>query len=72
MTLRAKFKCDTITKSKDCEVIGLSAVSADCAENKQWSQYTPCGSLSLTITNPGAFGTLAPGEEYFLTIEAAK
>mgnify|MGYP006921737814 CR=1 FL=1 len=41
------------------EVVELSAVMDEA--NKAWSQYTPQGSISLTITNPEALSRFAVG-----------
>lgn len=43
------------------------------AENAPWSNLTPAGSLSITITNPNLFGQFEPGKRYDIDItEEAK
>jgi hypothetical protein len=66
--LRAKMKCDSVTKTVNGETIRLHPVHADSEENKTWSKWTPSGGLELTITNPDAFGKLVPGGEYLLDL----
>ena len=70
--IRAKFKCESV-QSLECgavyqENVTLRAVySPDPRdENFGWSEATPCGSLSMTITNPAAFGQFVQGQEYLL------
>lgn len=69
MSVRAKFKCISVTSTENSEVINLKVVTNDRDENKEWSKYTPDGSLNMTVTNPLAFGEFKAGEEYLITIE---
>lgn len=39
--------------------------------NKEWSKWTPGGSLQLNISNPGAQGRTKPGREYFVFVVEA-
>lgn len=66
--LRAKMKCDSVTRTTYGETIKLHPVHSGSPENEQWSKYTPSGSLDLTITNPDAFGKMQPGDEFFLDL----
>lgn len=51
------------------EEVVLSAVyGAEGSANSQWSKYTPCGQLTMTISNPGAFGRVRPGMFVFVDI----
>lgn len=49
----------------------LNAVHADSPINKQWSVYTPCAELTISITNEKAQGYLQPGKDYIVTIREA-
>lgn len=80
MSLVAKFRCDSVavlsdatSEEKQSERVSLSAVYSDdpAHENYSWSKLTPAGHLSLTISNPTAFGLLEVGKQYRLTIEPA-
>ena len=51
------------------EAVTLEAVygEGDTA-NAQWSKWTPAAQLGMTISNPDAWGTIHPGEFYFVDI----
>lgn len=51
--------------------IHMSPVTADTAENKTWSKYTPGGLLQMHISNPAAFEKFEQGKEYYLDIQSA-
>lgn len=73
--LRAKMSVQSVKSvadqdgQKQSEELIMSAVyGADGSANKQWSKWTPCGSLSMTISNPEAFDKLRPGSFVFVDI----
>lgn len=73
--IRAKFRCNTVTLSEGqepIESVTLNAVYAEEGVNKEWSKYTPSGTLQMTITNPAAQGKLKQGHEYILDIREAQ
>lgn len=72
MAIRAKFECLEVKLSRSSDDIALGAVTNDSPENKQWSQWTPSGHLTLQIANPGARGFFKPGKIYFLDIIEAE
>ena len=53
------------------EIVKLSAVADVNETNKSWANYTPCGTLSKQIDNPGAQGFYVPGKEYYVDISEA-
>lgn len=71
-TIRAKMSVSSVTRNADnvgnisSETVTLNAVYGGSDENKQWSKWTPSGSLTLTINNSDAFGRLLPGQFYFV------
>ena len=80
MNVRAKFRC--IEKSSrsstsgygdakpvDTEEVTLVAVQGD--ENKEWSKWTPSGSLKMQINNPAALEQFVVGKDYFIDITPA-
>ncbi|EDT9219380.1 hypothetical protein AHZ37_001713 [Salmonella enterica subsp. indica] len=73
MSVRAKFRCHFIQKAEDDShrTIHMSPVTADIAENKAWSKYTPGGLLQMHISNPAAFENFEQGKEYYLDIQSA-
>ena len=52
------------------ENISLSAVSSDKegSVNKQWSQWTPTGSLKYTVNNKAALGKIRPGMYFYVDL----
>ena len=69
MNIRAKFVCNSVTKTVDAEQIAFSAAQGE--SNKQWSKWTPSGQLSMSITNPAVLGKFEPGKFYFLDFAPA-
>lgn len=79
--VRAKFRCVEKTsrtsssgygdpKPVDTEEVKFQAVMGD--ENKEWSKWTPSGSLSMSITNPAALEQFVVGKDYFLDFTPAE
>lgn len=75
MNILAKFKCQEVAKvstgQKDadgnelCQAkVQLFAVSDDA--NKQWSKWTPSGSIVMVISNEAAANAFEPGKIYFV------
>jgi hypothetical protein len=64
--MRAKFVCSKVDKSEGQETVYASPVVSGSEENKSFSKYTPSGSLSITITNPDAFGFISQGAEFYV------
>lgn len=78
MSVKAKFICNNINKSKFSKQdigstrVTLVPVTSGSDENKEFWQYTPCGSLEMTIKNEAAEKYFELGEEYYLTFEKAE
>lgn len=73
--IRAKMSCEsvvnyesTVSGEKYSETVRLRAVYSPNpeSENYSWSKYTPCGEVSLTISNPNAWGKFEVSKEYFV------
>ena len=62
MSVVAKFKVDSIEGTQ----VLMSAVMKD-SDNRDWSQYTPAGSINMNITNPTALDYFKVGNEHTLT-----
>lgn len=71
MRIRAKFRCNNTDQQPWGENVELSAVTSDTPENKEWSEATPSGNLTMNISNPSAQGQFKRGEEYFIDITPA-
>lgn len=66
--MRAKFVCESVTNYGNWQKANLRAVygGSSNAEDNQFSQATPHGTLEMTISNPAAFDFLEPGKAYYL------
>lgn len=72
--IRAKFQVTSVVRTMDeknevsQEDVTLRAVASSdkSSPNYSWSQYTPSGQLTMTITNKAAFGQLLRGAEFYL------
>ncbi len=63
-----KSGCDQ-SGTKVNEEIALQAVyGPEGSPNAQWSKWTPCAALTMSVTNPGAFGKVLPGQFYFVDL----
>ena len=62
MSVVAKFQVMNINDS----VVEMEAVTRD-SENKDWSQWTPWGSIKMGITNEAALEQFEVGGEYEIT-----
>lgn len=40
-------------------------------DNKDWSKWTPSGSISMSVTNPGAIAQFELGKQYFVDFRPA-
>lgn len=70
MTVTSVKLCADSTGQKTQEEVGLNAVysNEEGSANKQWSKWTPSASLTMTITNPDAFGKVLPGQFVFVDL----
>ncbi len=65
--VRAKFKCDSITKyAMAGGDVKLSPVTNGSKENEEFFKYTPTGEFVLRTVNESAFLQFTPGEEYYI------
>ncbi len=73
--LRLKMVVNSVKKVYDTEgnitqeELGLNAVyGKEGSANAQWSKWTPSGSLTMSISNPEAFGKVLPGQFLFVDL----
>jgi hypothetical protein len=75
MTVRAKFKCHSkVMRESGTDTVADLTFFASYGEgkdNKDWSKWTPGGTLTMTISNPSAFDWFEPGKEYYLDFTEA-
>lgn len=76
MTVRAKFYVTSVlhhyinAPGKVCAEVKLAPVYGD--DNKPWSEATPQGQISMTITNPDAIEAFELGRYYFVDFTPAE
>jgi hypothetical protein len=70
MTVRAKFRCTSVTACEGGqENVTLMAANGPAgSENAGWSKYTPTGQLTMSITAVGAVGVFKPGKHYYIDL----
>lgn len=72
---RAKFRCDAVASNKTTagvtHNITLRPVTNGSDENKSFYQYTPAGSIELTVVTQGVADMFEPGKEYFVDFTEA-
>jgi hypothetical protein len=70
MTVRAKFKVESVTAREDGATVKLVPVTTSgaraSAENARFCKYTPAGEISLTTINLDAAAQFKPGAEMFV------
>lgn len=72
MSVKCKFKCNSVEQSETTQKVNLSAVYSDKGENADFTQYTPWGELQVLITNEApAANQFKPGKSYYLMLEEA-
>lgn len=73
MTVRARFIVHSVTDFGNHQVVNAGAVYSDdpTDPNYSFSQATPDAHLSMTITNPDAFGFFKAKQAYDIDFAAA-
>ncbi len=73
MKVKAKFKCNSITNYKGQQSVNMHAVCGNSGENADFTKYTPCGNLDISIMEDcPAYNQFIPGEDYYLTFEKSE
>lgn len=70
MSVRAKFFVQSITHTTSGGSVSLSAVCRG-EDNKTWAQYTPCGTITMSILNESALAQFVPGDELYVDFSQA-
>jgi hypothetical protein len=66
MSVRAKFKVDSITTTTTAVSVLLSPVTTGSAENESFFRYTPVGRIELSTINPAAAAQFVPGKSFYV------
>lgn len=70
MTVKAKFKCNSVTTTEYNKTANLNAVYGTTGENADFSKATPNGQLQITIDKDAvAANFFIPGLNYYMTFE---
>lgn len=72
MSVRAKFKCTSITHGEDSSSVVLSPVTNGSEENKTFYKWTPGGSIGLNILSKETAENFEPGKEYYVDFTLAE
>ena len=75
MTVRCKFKVDTVNLFQGSEQVSMSAVYGGAnatKENVSFADATPTGELKFTVNNKQVFGQFKPGQSYYLDLIPAE
>jgi hypothetical protein len=77
MRVRAKFTCNSITRTKrwngpgEVQTIKLSPVTSGSDENKEFFDATPTGSIELGTVNEAAAKQFELGKSYYIDFTLA-
>lgn len=72
MSVRAKFKVETVTHNTSGASVQLVPVINGSEENKQFYKYTPAGSIQLSTVNAAAAEQFKPGDEFYVDFTKAE
>lgn len=76
MTVRAKFKCVSITRTKsgteEMQTIALSPVTGGSEENKSFWKWTPSGRIELGTINKEAGDSFELDKTYYIDFTPAE
>lgn len=68
-SLRLKLQVNSVLHTIGSEQLELFAVyGQDGSANGSWSKATPVAKLTMTVTNPEAFGCFKPGDYVGVTM----
>lgn len=70
MSVRAKFFVQEVAHSTNGGRVVLQAVCRG-EDNKEWSRYTPSGSITMGVLNDAALAEFVPGEEFYVDFTPA-
>ena len=69
--LRCKFRVDQIIREGQGRRLTLTASNQKDGDNKDWSQWTPSGQMSIYVTNPPAMekiDAMNPGDHLWIDL----
>lgn len=73
MTVRAKFKVQSVTESEGgLKTANLSPVTSGSPENERFFKWTPGGQIQLGTINPDAAAQFVPGRQFYVDFTPAE
>ena len=70
--VKCKFVCNSVTDNGRQKEVKFSAVYSNKGENKDFTEFTPVGTVSILIeTTAPASNAFEPLKSYYLTFEEA-
>lgn len=71
MTVRAKFKVQSVLETQEGSNITLGAVIGGSTENDSFFRWTPSGTINLGVVNPLAAEQFTIGKEVYVDFTPA-
>ncbi|AOY88635.1 hypothetical protein BKP64_10895 [Marinobacter salinus] len=71
MSVRAKFKVESVTKFDNGNSVKLSPVTSGSEENESFFHYTPFGTIEIGTINENAAADFTPGAEFYVDFTKA-
>lgn len=72
MSVRAKFRCESVTKTANSAAsVTLSPVTNGSPENDSFYKWTPGGCIALQTINESAADQFVPGKDYYVDFTPA-
>ena len=72
MSVRAKFKVESVKFVVGGGVVELKPVTCGSAENEKFYKYTPGGEMNLQVVSTEVANQFIPGKEYYIDITPAE
>lgn len=72
MSVRAKFKVESVLHSQNGHNVVLFPVTSGSDENKEFYKYTPGGKIELSTINVAAAEQFVPGKEVYVDFSPAE
>lgn len=66
MSVRAKFKVDSVTTNEHGGSVKLTPVTSGSQENESFFKWTPWGQIEIGTINADALGQFQPGDQFYV------
>ncbi len=71
MSVRAKFKVESILTNKDGGTVKMTPVMSGSPENESFFKWTPWGAIEIGTINQEALAEFNPGDEFYVDFTKA-